>query len=82
MSYLKDSSRIEVHAVTDEEALEAFGFLSRNEGIIPALESSHAIAYALTLAKELDRDDIMVINLSGRGDKDVAQVARHLGGSM
>jgi tryptophan synthase beta chain len=82
LSYLKDSSRIEVHAVTDEEALEAFGFLSRNEGIIPALESSHAIAYALTLAKELDRDDIMVINLSGRGDKDVAQVARHLGGSM
>ena len=57
--------------VTDEEALDAFRRLSVTEGIIPALESSHAVAYALKLAKELGRDASIVVNLSGRGDKDV-----------
>jgi hypothetical protein len=64
--------------VTDEEALEAFQLLSRIEGIIPALESSHAIAYAVKLAKELGPDKSMIICLSGRGDKDVVQVKERL----
>ena len=64
--------------VTDEEALEAFQLLSRIEGIIPALESSHAIAYAVKLAKELGPDKSMLVCLSGRGDKDVVQVKERL----
>ena len=60
--------------VKGEEALEAFQVLSKIEGIIPALESSHALAHALELAKELTREDILIVNLSGRGDKDVEQV--------
>ena len=64
--------------VTDEEALEAFQLLSRIEGIIPALESSHAIAYAVKLAKELGPDKSMIVCLSGRGDKDVVQVKERL----
>ena len=62
--------------VTNEEVLEAFQMLSRTEGIIPALESAHAVAYALKLAPTLDRDKIILVNLSGRGDKDVEQVFR------
>lgn len=74
-SMLKDSGRVEYAAVTDREVLEAFHLLSRREGIIPALESAHAIAQGIRTAEELGKDDIMVINLSGRGDKDVAEVA-------
>jgi len=73
---LKDSGRVRYEAVTDAEALAAFRHLSRTEGIIPALESAHAVAYALRSAENLDRDGILVINLSGRGDKDVADVAK------
>ena len=73
-SYYKDIDRAEYTAIKDDEALEAFFALSKAEGIIPALESSHAIAYAMNLAKTLDKDKIIIVNLSGRGDKDVAQV--------
>jgi tryptophan synthase beta chain len=75
-SMLKDTGRVRYHAVTDEQALDAFFLLSRTEGIIPALESSHAIAYAVELAQQCSRDDSIIINLSGRGDKDVDEVAR------
>jgi tryptophan synthase beta chain len=75
-SMLKDTGRVEYATVTDREALAAFHLLSRKEGIIPALESAHAIAQGIKMAGELDPDGIMVINLSGRGDKDVAEVAR------
>ncbi|MDD1727620.1 MAG: tryptophan synthase subunit beta [Methanospirillum sp.] len=70
----KDSGRVMYTAVTDTEALDAFLYLSRTEGIIPALESSHAVAYARRIVPALKTDDILVINLSGRGDKDVSQV--------
>ncbi|WP_307263744.1 tryptophan synthase subunit beta [Peribacillus sp. V2I11] len=73
-SFLKDSGRAEYVTVKGEEALEAFQVLSKTEGIIPALESSHALAHAMKLAKELSREDILIVNLSGRGDKDVEQV--------
>lgn len=73
-SYLKVSGRGEYVTVTAEEALEAFQLLSKVEGIIPALESSHAVAHAVKLAKELSQEDIIIVNLSGRGDKDVDQV--------
>lgn len=73
-SYLKTTKRAEYYTVTGDEALKAFKELSRVEGIIPALESSHALAYAFKLAKELKQDDIIIVNLSGRGDKDVDQV--------
>lgn len=74
-AWLKDTGRANYVAVTDEEALEAFHRLTRTEGIIPALESSHAIAQAMKLAPDLDRDKILLINLSGRGDKDMHTVA-------
>ena len=73
-AYLKEVGRAEYEIATDEEALEAFQILSRTEGIIPALESSHAIAHAMKLAKTLPRDGIVLVNLSGRGDKDVDEV--------
>lgn len=78
-SELKDIGRAEYVPITDDQAVEAFEYLSRVEGIIPAVESSHAIAYAKKLAKEMSKDQIMVINLSGRGDKDVAAIARYKG---
>jgi tryptophan synthase beta chain len=78
-SWLKDSGRITCEAVTDQEALDAFHKTTRLEGIIPALESSHAIAYALREAGNLPKDHIMLVNLSGRGDKDVATVAAAMG---
>lgn len=78
-SYLKDIKRAEYVPVTDEEAVEAFEYLSRTEGIIPAIESSHAVAHALKLAPTMEKDKIMVINISGRGDKDVAAIARYKG---
>jgi len=73
-AYLKEVGRAEYEIATDEEALEAFQILSRTEGIIPALESSHAISHAMKLAKTLPRDGIVLVNLSGRGDKDVDEV--------
>lgn len=78
LSYLKDSQRAEFVSITDEEALQAFFVLSRCEGIIPALESSHAVAHAMKLAPTLPKDTIVLVNLSGRGDKDVAQVEEML----
>ena len=78
-SYLADIGAVEYAAVTDEEALEGFKLLARTEGIIPALESAHAVAYAAKVVPEMDRDEIVVINISGRGDKDVAEVKRILG---
>lgn len=74
-AYLRDSGRVEYVAVTDKQAVDAFYLLSRTEGIIPALESSHALAYAIELAPKLPKDHIMIVNLSGRGDKDVQQIA-------
>jgi tryptophan synthase beta chain len=78
-SYLKDIKRAEYVPVTDKEAVEAFEYLSRMEGIIPAIESAHAIAHAMKLAPTMDKEQIIVINLSGRGDKDVAAIARYRG---
>ncbi len=78
-SYLKDTGRAEYVPVTDDEAVNAFEYLSKIEGIIPAIESSHAVAYAMKLAPTLGRDKIMVINISGRGDKDCAAIARYRG---
>ncbi len=77
-SYFKDTGRAEYVAVSDVEALEGFKLLSRTEGILPALESSHAIAYLQRLAPEYTADDIIIVNLSGRGDKDVDAVAEAL----
>lgn len=77
-SYLKDTGRVIYTAVTDEEALGAFRLLAMTEGIIPALESAHALAYAAKLAPELSPNQIIVVNLSGRGDKDVPQVSELL----
>jgi len=73
-SHLKTSGRADYVPVSDEEALEAFGRLSRTEGIIPALESAHAVAYAIRTAPQMNPDQILIVNLSGRGDKDVQQV--------
>ncbi|MFA5551833.1 MAG: pyridoxal-phosphate dependent enzyme, partial [Trueperaceae bacterium] len=75
-SYYKDSGRAEYVAVTDAQALNAFERLARSEGIIPALESAHAVAHALELAPTMTKDQVLVVNLSGRGDKDVAEVLR------
>ncbi|MGF9979054.1 tryptophan synthase subunit beta [Viridibacillus arvi] len=79
--HLHDIGRVKYEAVTDQEALEGLQLLSRTEGIIPALESSHAIFYAANLAKEMNKDEILVICLSGRGDKDVQTVRDALGGN-
>ena len=73
--YLRDMGRVQYTYATDDEALAAFELLSRTEGIIPALESAHAVAEAVKLAPQLSRDEIILVNLSGRGDKDVQQVA-------
>lgn len=73
-SYMKETGRAEYYAVTNEEVLEAFQLLSRTEGIIPALESAHAVAQAMKLAPTMEKDKIIIINISGRGDKDVEQV--------
>ena len=78
-AWLKDSGRAEYVTVTDEEALRAFHDLCRYEGIIPALESSHALAHAARLAPTLAKDRILLVNLSGRGDKDMHTVAEHSG---
>ena len=76
---LHDTGRAKYVPITDNEAVEAFEYLSRTEGIIPAIESAHAVAYAMKLAPTMDKDKIIVVNLSGRGDKDVAAIARYRG---
>lgn len=76
---LYDTGRAEYVSITDDEAVEAFEYLSRIEGIIPAIESSHALAYARKLAPQMGKDQIIVVNISGRGDKDVAAIARYRG---
>ncbi|MCD7807159.1 MAG: tryptophan synthase subunit beta [Lachnospiraceae bacterium] len=76
---LYDSGRAQYVAITDDEAVDAFEYLSRLEGIIPAIESAHAVAYARKLAPTMRKDQIMVINISGRGDKDCAAIARYRG---
>lgn len=78
-AYLHDISRAEYVAVTDEEAVCAFEYLARTEGIIPAIESAHAVAHAMKIAPKMDKDKIIVITISGRGDKDCAAIARYRG---
>ena len=78
-AYLHDIGRAQYVAVTDDEAVEAFEYLSRIEGIIPAIESAHAVAHAIKLAPTMKKDQIIVINISGRGDKDCAAIARYRG---
>ncbi|MBC2236022.1 tryptophan synthase subunit beta [Listeria innocua] len=81
-SFFRDLGRAEYHSVTDDEAVEAFQLLCRTEGIIPALESSHAISYAVKLASQMSPDESMVVCLSGRGDKDVNQLKERLEGQV
>ena len=78
-AHLYDTGRAEYVSITDDEAVEAFEYLSRIEGIIPAIESSHALAYARKLAPAMEKDQIIVVNVSGRGDKDVATITRYSG---
>jgi tryptophan synthase beta chain len=78
-SYLHDAGRVSYLPVTDREAIDSFLYLSRTEGILPALESAHAVALARKIAPDMDEDSTIIINLSGRGDKDVAQVAAFSG---
>lgn len=78
-AYLHSIKRVEYVSATDDEALDAFQLLCKTEGIIPALESSHAIAYACKLSKRMKKNQVIVVNLSGRGDKDITTVANHLG---
>ena len=76
---LHDTGRVEYVPITDDEAVEAFEYLSKTEGIIPAIESAHAVAHVMKLAPTMDKDKIIVINISGRGDKDCAAIARYRG---
>ena len=76
---LHDTGRAEYVGITDDEAVDAFEYLSRQEGVIPAIESAHAVAYAIKLAPTMDKDQIIIVTLSGRGDKDVAAIARYRG---
>jgi tryptophan synthase beta chain len=78
-AFLHDEGRVEYVSASDEEALEAFGLISKLEGVIPALESAHAVAHAIKLARELTPGQTVVVNLSGRGDKDVQTVAERAG---
>lgn len=78
-AYLHDTKRAKYVPITDKEAVEAFKYLTRVEGIIPAIESAHAVAYAMKIAPQMPKDKIIVINLSGRGDKDVYSIARYMG---
>jgi tryptophan synthase beta chain len=78
-AWLKDTGRAEYVAVTDDEALDAFHQTCRLEGIIPALESSHAVAHAMKMARDMPRDKVLLVNMSGRGDKDMNTVAKHSG---
>jgi tryptophan synthase beta chain len=81
-AFLKDVKRVKYVAVTDKEAVKAFLKLSKLEGIIPALEPSHALAYAIKLASKMGKDEVIVVTLSGRGDKDVESVAKYLGAEL
>jgi tryptophan synthase beta chain len=81
-SWLKDSGRVTYVPATDREALDAFQLLTKIEGIIPALEPAHALAYVTKLAPTMAKDQIIVMNLCGRGDKDIFNVAKHLGMSI
>ena len=76
---LSDTGRASYVPITDDEAVDAFEYLSRTEGIIPAIESSHAVAHCMKIAPIMDKDKIIVVNLSGRGDKDVAAIAKYRG---
>jgi tryptophan synthase beta chain len=78
-SWLQDIGRVEYVSATDQEALAAFQLCTRTEGIIPALEPAHALAYVTKLAPTMSKDQIILMNLCGRGDKDIFAVARHLG---
>ena len=78
-AHLHEIGRAEYVPVTDDEAVDAFEYLSRTEGIIPAIESAHAVAYAKKIAPTLGKDKIMVVTISGRGDKDCAAIARYRG---
>ena len=78
-SWLKDQNRVNYVSATDKEALEAFEMCSTYEGIIPALEPSHALAYVFKLAKKMTKNEIIIMNLCGRGDKDIDTVAKFLG---
>jgi tryptophan synthase beta chain len=78
-AYLHDIGRAEYVPVTDDEAVEAFEYIAKTEGIIAAIESSHAIAYAKKLAPTMDKDQIIMVTVSGRGDKDCAAIARYRG---
>ena len=75
-SYLKDSGRVEYDSATDEEALDSFHELTKTEGIMPALETAHALAYLLSEKNDIEKGEDVIINLSGRGDKDMANVAK------
>jgi len=81
-SWLHDMGRVQYLSATDDEALKAFQLLCAIEGIIPALEPAHALAKVAELAPKLPKDHLMVVNLSGRGDKDIFAVAEHLGGKL
>jgi len=81
-SMLRDQGRVSYTYATDNEALEAFGVISKREGIIPALESAHAVAETLKLAPKMPRDSILIVNMSGRGDKDLDTVIKNKGGVM
>ena len=78
-AYLHDIHRAEYVAITDEEAVQAFEYLAKTEGIIPAIESAHAVAHAMKIAPTMEKDKIIVITVSGRGDKDCAAIARYRG---
>ena len=78
-AYLHKQNRVNYVAIDDEECLNAFYTLPKTDGIIPALESAHAVAYAMKLAKEISKDDIILVNLSGRGDKDIDFVIENYG---
>jgi tryptophan synthase beta chain len=78
-AYLHDAGKVRYTSVTDDEALDAFQLLCKTEGIMPAIESSHALAKAVQEAAKMSKDEMIVINLSGRGDKDVNTVAKYLG---
>jgi tryptophan synthase beta chain len=81
-AWLHDMQRVQFLSATDDEALKAFQLLSTLEGILPALEPAHAIAMVVELAPKKPKDHLMVVNLSGRGDKDIYTVADHLGGKL
>lgn len=81
-AFLHDEKRAKYVPITDDEAVDAFEYLSRTEGIIPAIESAHAVAYAKKIVPKMSKDQIVIVTLSGRGDKDVAAIARYEGENL